>query len=285
MAGIRLEFAQFGHFDSFDVIRSLTSMAGLQDHELPVPIAAGLTTMFYVDTDVIEGSTYYYRVRVWRGYASFLSDEIQVFAIVPYAAIYLELEADFIDRGLHPLVFANNGVSIGNRKSIFNGSQYLQSTTKSADFAFGTQPFTMEVVASMPDGGGGTLLDMRDVYQNSSANLDMHYANLVVVNPTNIGWSNGSVFHSAAYTFTPGIEYALAITRDSLNKLRFFVNGQKIFETTDMTNISGDRYFHIGVARLQNGKMEGGFKGTVRRVRITKGEAKYIENYTVTYQK
>lgn len=284
MAGIRLEFAQFGHFDSFDVIRSLTSMAGLQDHELPVPIAAGLTTMFYVDTDVIEGSTYYYRVRVWRGYASFLSDEIQVFAIVPYAAIYLELEADFIDRGLHPLVFANNGVSIGNRKSIFNGSQYLQSSLKSADFAFENQPFTIEFAVSVQAGGGGTLIDMRDLYQNYTTTA-ASYANLVVVNPINMGWSNGSVFHSAAYNFTPGIEYAVAITRDVLNKLRFFVDGQQIFETTDTTNISSNRYLHVGIGRLQNGNLEGGFKGTVRRVRITKGEAKYIENYTVTYQK
>jgi hypothetical protein len=77
--GVRLEFAQFGHFDSFEVIRSLTSMIGIADHELPTPIATGLKTMYYVDSNVIEGLTYYYKVRVKRGTESYLSDELSIF--------------------------------------------------------------------------------------------------------------------------------------------------------------------------------------------------------------
>ncbi|MCX0345418.1 LamG domain-containing protein [Acinetobacter radioresistens] len=79
--GIRLEFAQFGHFDSFDVIRSMVSMASVADVDLPTPIATGLKTMYYVDADVVEGLTYYYKVRVWRGTASFISDEVKIEAI------------------------------------------------------------------------------------------------------------------------------------------------------------------------------------------------------------
>ena len=48
MGGVVLECAQFGDFDSFDVIRSLTSMAGLTDAQLPTPIATGLLTIYYV---------------------------------------------------------------------------------------------------------------------------------------------------------------------------------------------------------------------------------------------
>lgn len=55
MAGIRLEFAQFGHFDSFEIIRSITSMVGIADADLPAPIATGLKTMYYVDSNVIQG--------------------------------------------------------------------------------------------------------------------------------------------------------------------------------------------------------------------------------------
>ncbi len=81
MAGIRLEWAQFGDFDSFDVIRSDTSMANIADADLPSPIAAGLKTMYYVDAiDIIVGFTYYYRVRVWRDNVSFLSEEISKLA-------------------------------------------------------------------------------------------------------------------------------------------------------------------------------------------------------------
>ena len=109
MAGIRLEWAQFGDFDSFDVIRSTTSMAGIADVDLPTPIATGLKTMYYVDSNVIEGLTYYYNVRVWRGTASFLSVELKAIATVdlmpemnvsiqPYAFWKLnDLEGDFID--------------------------------------------------------------------------------------------------------------------------------------------------------------------------------------------
>ena len=63
MAGIRLEWAQFGDFDSFGIIRSSapTNLASL-----PAPLVTGLSTMFYVDTTVVGGATYYYRVVAWR---------------------------------------------------------------------------------------------------------------------------------------------------------------------------------------------------------------------------
>lgn len=80
MAGICLEFAQFGDFDSFDIIRSQASMNGLLDSELPSPIAMGLTTMFYVDSGVIKGQTYYYKARVWRNGDNSVSDEIACMA-------------------------------------------------------------------------------------------------------------------------------------------------------------------------------------------------------------
>lgn len=89
MAGIRLEFAQFGHFDSFDVIRSMVSMASVADADLPAPIATGLKTMHYVDSYVVKGVAYYYRIRVWRGNESFVSSEIKVMAGVLWNPSYL----------------------------------------------------------------------------------------------------------------------------------------------------------------------------------------------------
>jgi hypothetical protein len=78
MAGIRIEFSQFGHFDYFEIIRSDTSMSGLSDLELPAPIVSNLKTMYYVDTDMVGGATYYYKVRVFRDIESVLSNEIIV---------------------------------------------------------------------------------------------------------------------------------------------------------------------------------------------------------------
>ena len=80
MAGIRLEWAQFGDFESFDVIRSNTSMASIADEDLPSPIVTGLTTMYYVDTTVVLGATYYYKVRANRDGISVASSELMVVA-------------------------------------------------------------------------------------------------------------------------------------------------------------------------------------------------------------
>lgn len=105
--GIRLEFAQFGHFDSFEVFRSLTSMAALADHELPAPIATGLKTMRFIDQINLKSvldRDLYYRVRVIRGNQSLLSDELQTYIstfnapqnlIVAFANNALEMEWDF----------------------------------------------------------------------------------------------------------------------------------------------------------------------------------------------
>lgn len=94
MAGVVLEFAQFGNFDSFDIIRSTSSMMTIPDHLLPAPIATGLTTMLYVDTAVIENTMYYYKARVWRSSESVVSDEIQVLAVLAYRYLRIWITAD-----------------------------------------------------------------------------------------------------------------------------------------------------------------------------------------------
>lgn len=72
MAGVRLEFSQFGDFDSFNVYRSDTP---IDINALPIPVATLLPTMYYVDTTAIPGQSYYYRVAAIRGSDSMISDE------------------------------------------------------------------------------------------------------------------------------------------------------------------------------------------------------------------
>lgn len=71
--GVRLEFAQFGDFDSFNVYRSSESM---NENNLPQPIATGLTSMFFIDTGVEAGRTYYYRVAAIKSLDVSVSDEV-----------------------------------------------------------------------------------------------------------------------------------------------------------------------------------------------------------------
>lgn len=77
MAGIRLEWAQFGDFDSFDVIRSTNTMNSIADNDLPAPMITGLKTMYFVDESVVLNSTYYYKVRANRDNFSVISSEIK----------------------------------------------------------------------------------------------------------------------------------------------------------------------------------------------------------------
>ena len=50
MPSVRLEFSQFGKFDSFDIVRSSNP---LDFENLPAPIATGIVKPYYVDTTVI----------------------------------------------------------------------------------------------------------------------------------------------------------------------------------------------------------------------------------------
>lgn len=112
--GVRLEFAQFGHFTSFDVIRSMVSMASVADADLPTPIATGLKSMYYVDTSIISGPHhYFYKVRVWRGEQSFVSDEISVYAM---------LQRNYVDLSVEDGVLINKGDTSWTN---FRGVQFI----------------------------------------------------------------------------------------------------------------------------------------------------------------
>ncbi|MGO1157929.1 LamG-like jellyroll fold domain-containing protein [Acinetobacter lwoffii] len=134
MAGNHIEFAQFGHFDSFDIIRSVSSMANVADVDLPSPIVTGLKTMYYVDSDVVEGLTYYYKVRVWLGSISFVSDEV-----AGYAGSEVFLATDL-------LIIADSNeirdISKNNRTITVKGNvQYVDSTINTPLYSNGSYYF------------------------------------------------------------------------------------------------------------------------------------------------
>lgn len=80
MAGIRLEWAQFGNFDHFEIYRS---QAEMDVENLPVPLAT-VEKMYFVDDMVVDGETYHYRIATIRGLEKQLSDEIIVVATPTY---------------------------------------------------------------------------------------------------------------------------------------------------------------------------------------------------------
>lgn len=156
MASITLEFAQFGHFDSFEIIRSLTSMASTPDSALPAPIATGLQTMYYADTTVVDGSTYYYKVRVWRGPESLVSDEVMVRAMQDEYLLDMPFSTDIHDHGKFNLTATAVGSPViqggylyvpANSYLSFNTTGLTELNLGTTDFEFGVE------VALMPSGG------------------------------------------------------------------------------------------------------------------------------------
>ncbi|MFP6840634.1 MAG: LamG-like jellyroll fold domain-containing protein [Acinetobacter sp.] len=150
MAAIRLEFAQFGHFDSFDVIRSITSMVGIADIDLPTPITTGLKTMYYVDSNVIKNKMYFYKVRVHRGDASFVSSEIKAYAILnesyifktPFAVDYAD-EMGNIWTPFGSATVASGALILVNSSS--RAQSYLTTPLASVAWVFSTGDLTMRL--------------------------------------------------------------------------------------------------------------------------------------------
>lgn len=132
MAGIRLEWAQFSDFDSFEVIRSDSSMTSVADEDLPSPIVTGLTTMYYVDTTVIEYEVYYYKVRAWRDDTSVTSNEIPAIASDAYIfkTSFKDSLADLLGK-----VWTKHGSA-----SFDNALHFPNTGSATSDYAVTAQP-------------------------------------------------------------------------------------------------------------------------------------------------
>ena len=255
MAAIRLEFAQFGHFDSFDVIRSTTSMAGIADVDLPTPITTGLKTMYYVDTTVTVGNTYYYKIRAWRDGVSVVSIELKAIATVdlmpemnvsiqPYAFWKLnDLEGDFIDSSGNNKTLVASPTALRGLLSVDPTGQVCSSVNPddnaSATRMIGTYEdtsnasydFTVCMWLHMPDvsvetSGEVFKLDLRDG-KGFSIGLGAGFDNSP---PTNGRWinigQNGINFRNTGVIFPNHAHNAhLAVCWDS-GYLKCFLNGE-----------------------------------------------------------
>ena len=73
MAGVRLQWAQFGKVDSFNVYRSETP---IDFEQLPEPIAVGVTQPEYWDITAVANSVYYYTIGAKKGLDIEISNEV-----------------------------------------------------------------------------------------------------------------------------------------------------------------------------------------------------------------
>lgn len=72
MSRIVLNWSQNSDFDSFDIFRSTST---IDINNLPLPIATGVLETRYSDSNVVLGTTYFYRIRTNYAGLSVISDE------------------------------------------------------------------------------------------------------------------------------------------------------------------------------------------------------------------
>lgn len=131
MASIKLEWAQFGDFDSFDVLRSDSS---IDINALPNPLVTDLKTMSYLDSAITVGSTYYYRVVAWRDGQSKVSSEIQAKALVDSLISLAVVDDHLVDLGKKQTAWSLSSATLIAPSSIEFGSTTGKALTHDAAF-------------------------------------------------------------------------------------------------------------------------------------------------------
>lgn len=143
MAAVRLEFAQFGHFDYFKIYRNLAS-TNIEDLGQPIGTSS---TMYYEDSTVEPNLSYFYRIGVVRDSVEEFSDEIIVVASQFTTVALLKFDGNLNDetgKFYASVGTTSFGSDINGQYAIFSGN-YIY-TNHSSDFDF-TNDFRVEVHA------------------------------------------------------------------------------------------------------------------------------------------
>lgn len=283
-SGIRLEFAQFGHFTSFDVIRSMVSMASVADADLPTPIATGLKTMYYVDTAVVEGAVYYYRVRVWRDGVSLVSEEIKVSAVVTnddfseYVTLYMPLISDYIPK------VGETTVTISGSNCKFKASGgptsagYFEAGAGSfldmplASF-FNNVPFCIDFYALTSGEGFDGVASFGATKSTDHANFTLT-ANSWWVSKANNGWTLSALPNY----WSTNVWAHHAICWDGDKTLRIFRDGIKVYENTNYTAPITQTKNLMTIGKKSDGLEHNAVNG-FQHLRITRGHQRYTGNF------
>ena len=283
MAGITLEFSQHGDFDSFDVIRSPTSMLGLASNELPSPIATGLLTMHYIDTAITEGATYYYKCRVWRGNEFLLSDEISIKAASTndeYAnlvQLYMPLQSDFSQVvGSKALIatgnnnsFQSNGGLVGNGFYRAGGASYIDFDM--TGFFSGKTPFCIEFYARSNGSGTDGVASLA-----ATKGVDYSLATLTseswFISRNNNDWAH--LFLNTGAIRNTWNHHALSYDGENLRR---FLNGNLVGVTPETIGFTQSR--NLGILGKKSNDLNHPAANDFQHLRLTKGVPRYIDSF------
>ena len=290
MAGIRLEWSQFGDFDSFDVLRSSTTM---DINNLPSPLVSGLTTMTYLDETVVMGATYVYRVVAKKGVNVAISDEVSGVADA----------GDLLWQNVTTLVFLNNNlIEKKNQLPLIWGSNNNQASFVSSPFGSSMlftgayYVFLLETKALKPSenlsGKKFTIEFFAKLNSNSEGRLvvlshgDINGGKLswwVILNKGSFyftqsmdgsGSDTQSAYADIALINTVSSYVHYAVVREDSGLTRLYVGGILISETI-LSHTFKTTDVGLCIGRLNYDSYPSYFIGELGPVRITVGEARY----------
>ena len=273
MAGIRLEFAQFGDFDSFDVIRSMTSMSGVADVDLPSPIVTGLTTMYYVDTTVIVGARYYYKIRVWRDGVSAVSNEIRTIALDGAIAVWSDFTTGLVDDTGKTWTKYGDAKIQGGALTLDGNGDYL-TTPFSNDYHFENgEDVTIRYKVKLTGYSSGNIAVIFSAYQYASADLGYD----VRVSTTYTGFVMWTASNHAIFPYVVPLNTETEISFERKGMVwRLYVNGvQNGSSVTQTSNYIKpiNQASVIGSGTIEGYGLTRDLNGTLRYFQIIKGKA------------
>ena len=283
--GLRLEFSQFGHFDSFEIYRSTAPMSA---SSLPPPIVTGLKTMYYVDTNVIEGVTYYYIVRVLRSGTSLLSDQIMIRAsdgddYFSFVTSLNHFDNPMVDQKTGP--WALYGTAQITNESVFIGGQSLLSPAGWANYAAMTN---FERVFSFDVAGKVTVeffFKKTDMSGNAAIlsslggnNTRWTFFVREGANPSVCVYDGVVTFIDVSGKITINKWHHYAYVKDGTSN-KLFIDGKLVANVTRSTvgHLNIDSRLFVG----QNGQNSEPFTGYVDDLRISVGVARYSSDFDV----
>lgn len=253
---------------------------------LPTILArVGRNAREYIDTDIVTGNTYFYAVASENA-----AGEILLSSVISVTAESSDGDPHWdnvvslmhFDDGLYDetgKVFSG-GLNATGGKLVANGSAFIDCYHN--DFIFGNSDFTIESLVTVTDtpnssAGYGTILNKSPNSPDSNYALYARYISGVYsfeflgTGPL----SNGIMTNE----IQPNVEYHVAVVRNGAD-ISIYVDG--VFQqsmdvgVSALTNSSGP--MRIGTFSFSS--YTHGFRGTVDELRITKGVARYTENFT-----
>lgn len=271
----------------------------MDPENLPTPIATvGIEVREYVDETVIDNETYYYRVASYLGDTERISEEIEhtaAYAGDPHwdkVVALLHFDGNLADETGRAWTLSGGAVISSDNPVYGTGSLLCEGLTHAAQttnpIGSTTAHFTIEttfVLTSWPgpqNGNGNRNTALWGQPQNSSnGEFGIRLAEAGSVLLDLRGGTPNLIHISEPLEWEVGVRYHAAHTFDGTFH-RVFINGQKVLEVE--YNIgwkNTNQPFSLGMMYIPSfPQNRSGAFAKFDEFRITKGVARYIENFT-----